>query len=385
MLGTRLLANVGTDLLPDRWTAERAPEALERGWLRLETDAIATPFQTYRWISTHYQAKPGNAVFAAGWKNGELAAVFPLAVNDGVMTWFGEALANYNAPLLARSLWQALTPKNVDRIWTAVREAVGHPHCSILRRQPESLAGLPNPFASWRSVREPTSAYALTLGSEWPAFYETLHSAATRKTLRKKQNALARLGAISIRIATDPGEAEELMRLLLHWKSEQVDAGGGRNNFADAAHRDLLAGYARTEAARMYVMALESEPVAIACVYLNGAEPILYQMAYAPGPAARYSPGRLLLNRIIEDSIADRSALLDFAVGDDLYKQDLCDRRVPLTTSLAVHSPAGWTSVALERAKLGAKAAIKASPAALRAAKRLHAYLGGRRAPAADI
>ena len=61
-------------------------------------------------------------------------------------------------------------------------------------------------------------------------------------------------------------------------------------------------------------------------------------------------------------AIEEGRSCLDFAVGDDAYKLAICDRKMNLTTSFAAHAPAGWPVVALARAKLAAKAAIKSNP-----------------------
>ena len=365
--------------LPSDWSVERSPQPLEADWRALEMAGIGTPFQSFAWMRLYHQVRGRDAAFVAGRTAGELTAVFPLVLRGGVLTWLGEELNNYNAPLVSAALFSKLMPDDVEAMWDAVRTALGDPSASILRRQPEQLQGQPNPFAGWSSVIEPTSAYALTLGKDWASFYERLSSASTRKTLRKKERALAKDGALSISSVSGHDAIYAQVQLLLKWKHEQVSAAGGRNQFADPAHREILARYAaeHPDLARIYTLTQGETPIALAYLIENGARPILYQMAYAPGPSARQSPGRLLLNGILEDVISEGREVLDLAVGDDLYKRELCDRTMGLTTSLSAATSAGKLQVAKERLTLAAKGAIKASPALLSAAKTIHAKITG--------
>jgi CelD/BcsL family acetyltransferase involved in cellulose biosynthesis len=371
-------------ILPSDWSVERSPLPLEASWRALEATGIGTPFQSFDWMRLYHQIRGQDAVFVAGRMADEIKAIFPLVLRGGKLTWFGEELNNYNAPLLSAGLYSQLTSDGVEAMWAAVRTALGHPSASILRRQPEQIHGRPNPFAGWSSVVEPTSAYALTLGKDWASFYETLSSASTRKTLRKKQRALAKDGVLDIRRISGREAILEHVQLLLKWKHEQVSATGGRNHFADPLHREMLARYAaeNPNRTRIYAMTQDETPIALAYLIDNGPWPILYQTAYAPGPSARQSPGRLLLNRILEDAVSEGREVVDFAVGDDPYKQDICDRKMPLTTSLSALSATGKLLVAKERFTLAAKGTIKASPALLTAAKAIHAKVtGNRRSP----
>lgn len=376
-------------ILPSEWRVAHAPSPLEADWRSLEAAGAATPFQSFDWMRLYHEVRGQDAVFVAGRTAGRTSVIFPLVLRCGVVTWFGEQLNNYNAPLLSAGLLAQLTPDDVEAMWASVCTALGSPAAIILRRQPERIQGRPNPFARWSSVIEPTSAYALTLGTDWTSFYERLSSTATRKTLRKKERTLAKSGALNIVRVAGHDSIHEHAQLLLRWKHAQVSATGGRNHFADPAHREILARYAALypERARIYAMTLDGTPIALAYLIENGAAPILYQTAYAPGPSARQSPGRLLLNHILQDVVSEGREVLDLAVGDDPYKLELCDRRMSLATTLSAASPAGRVKIARERLTLAAKGTIKSSPVLVKAAKTIHAgvaRLGGsgdRRAP----
>jgi CelD/BcsL family acetyltransferase involved in cellulose biosynthesis len=99
-------------------------------------------------------------------------------------------------------------------------------------------------------------------------------------------------------------------------------------------------------------------------------------MAYDDGPTSRRSPGRLLLNHLIEALMAEKTYdLLDFSVGDASYKKEICNRTTELTNSIMAHSPTGLPAVLKERLGTSLKAAIKSNPALLGATVRANAVL----------
>jgi CelD/BcsL family acetyltransferase involved in cellulose biosynthesis len=355
--------------LPDEWSVERAIAPIATEWRSFQAEAVGTPFQSYEWVSNllvQPEAARG-AVFVLGRKGGKLRILFPLAVHDARLTWLGEAWNNYNMPLVAKDLFDGLTPGDVDELWRQVRAKLDYPSASLLRRQPTMVAGKPNPFAEWSRVHEPTGSYAITLGSDWPSLYAQLQSKTTRRTLARKRRKLEQDGALAIVRIEDPALIHEHVLQMLVWKSDQLDADGRRNLFASAANREIMARFAANHLtkSRVYAMHLDGKPIAISFLIEADRHLILYQTAYDHGPTSRFSPGKILLDYVIQMGVADRHSVLDLSVGDDLYKREVCDRTMELTNSIKAHTPAGFGVVAKERVATALKAAIKSNAVVL--------------------
>ncbi|BCJ90965.1 hypothetical protein IZ6_17000 [Terrihabitans soli] len=355
--------------MPDEWSVERSIAPIAEEWRSLQTHAAGTPFQTYEWVS-NIVARPQearDAFFVLGRTAGKLRIIFALVVHEGRLTWLGETWNNYNMPLVANDLFDSLLPADVDDIWQKVREKLGHPSASLLRRNPTLVGGKPNPFAGWARVNEPTGAYSLALGSDWESFYKQLHASSTRKTLKKKRKRLEQDGALAAKRIDDPALIHEHVLLMLTWKSQQLDADGRRNVFSSASNREVIARFAAThlKQSRVYALHLNGQPIAISFLIEAERHLILYQMAYLSGPTARFSPGKLLLDHVIEMGVRDGHPELDLSIGDDLYKREICDRSMELTNSIKAHSLAGIGAVARERIGTTFKALIKSNDAIL--------------------
>jgi CelD/BcsL family acetyltransferase involved in cellulose biosynthesis len=351
--------------MPDEWSVERSIAPIAAEWRAFQAEAVGTPFQIYEWVS-NLMARPEDARearFVLGRKDGKLRILFALSVDEGRLTWLGEVWNNYNMPLIARDLYDSLTPAEVDEIWQKVRARLGNPVASLLHRQPTLVDGRPNPFAEWARVHEPTGSHALGLGANWDNFYNQLHTKATRRTLKKKRKRLEQDGKLAAKRIEDPALIYEHVLLMLAWKSTQLDADGRRNAFASASNRETVARFAANnlKQSRVYALHLDDKPIAISFLIEANRHLILYQMAYLHGPTARFSPGKLLLDYVIEMGIRDGHSELDLSIGDDLYKREICDRSMELTNSIKAHAPAGVWVVTKERAGTALKGAIKSN------------------------
>ena len=105
--------------------------AAESEWRRFERIADCTAFQTFDWLATwhrHIGQRDGvrPAIAVGSYADGETAFILPLAITTtlGVrrLSWFGQELSDYNAPLLARDFSQRVTPEHVLALWHDVQE-----------------------------------------------------------------------------------------------------------------------------------------------------------------------------------------------------------------------------------------------------------------------
>ncbi len=364
--------------MPDEWSVERSVAPIAAEWRSFQLEAVGTPFQSCEWVS-NLLAAPREArqpVFVLGRRGGKLRILFALVAHEGRLTWLGETWNNYNMPLIAGDLFDSLAPEDVDELWRQVRAQLGNPSASLLRRQPTLVDGKPNPFAQWARIAEPTGSYSIGLGSDWESFYKQFHTKTTRRNLKKKRKRLEQDGPLVAKRIEDPALIHEHVVLMLTWKSIQLDADGRRNGFASIANRQIIARFAANhlQRSRVYALHLNGKPIAVSFLIEADRHLILYQMAYLPGPTSRFSPGKILLDHVIEMSVRDGHLVLDLSIGDDLYKREICDRRMELTNSIKSHGLGGLGVVTRERVGTALKAAIKSNSFVLDAVLKINSF-----------
>src|SRR5712671_1565618 len=182
--------------------------AAERDWRHLEQTGDCTPFQTFDWLSA-WQRHIGSLAHVSpaivtGRRGADILLLLPLAVERGTfvrrLTFLGQDLGDYNAPLLARD-FSKIVPSGFGAIWQDVlaliqsSPALRH-DMVVLAKMPKTVGPQDNPMLCLDVQLNPSGAYETALGGDWEAFYNEKRSSATRRRDRTKAKRLGELGAV---------------------------------------------------------------------------------------------------------------------------------------------------------------------------------------------
>ena len=264
---------------------------------------------------------------------------------------------DYTLPLLFPAS-RDLPDATLAAIWTGLVQALPRFDVAILDKMPAEADGLPNPLIRLGAVRHPPDGHAMSLGGTPEALAARLPRQRSRARHRRQLAQAA--GSVALRIAATPAEADALLTALLDHKERQLRAMGrpglrerpGVEAFYRRAAADLV------PSGRVEVSALTADGTVIAgcfCIVEAGRTTMLLT-AYADGPWERFSPGGLLLDDLIRRSHARGDTWFDFGIGDEAYKADYCDARVPLHRAVLPGSLIG-------RAVLAGRALLRRGPA----------------------
>ncbi len=133
-------------------------EDVEAKWRDLEQNAVATPFQTYEWLSC-WQRHVGAArrsqpmIVLIFHRDGRLVALLPFSLNGWgpvqILSWLGASQSDYCAPVVSRDFILSFGPGEFERFWRNLVLALPlHPLRSTvikLSRMPERFGGVRNP------------------------------------------------------------------------------------------------------------------------------------------------------------------------------------------------------------------------------------------------
>lgn len=365
--------------------------ACEADWRRLERRACPSTFQTFAWASAWvaaFGADEGVALrIVVGRRAGEPCLIVPLALERRfgarVLGWLGGCWNDYNAPLVAADLALPEGPEAVARLWREIAALAGPADLVELAKEAPSLGGgRINALRHPTSTAEDNSAFALDLTPDMA--HGLRFGGRTLSGLDRKWRKLAREGALAIERLPRGHAAAEAVRAMLDWKERTLHERGASNPFADPRSRTFLAGFAQDPQARSRTVALflDGEPIAVTLCLEEEDELLIYQTAY-DRRFARGSPGAQLLSHLIRTAAAEGLRRLDFAFGEDGYKNEICNRRTVLTRALVPLSPLGGLVAAGSRARLSLRRAVKGNDLVYRTALRVSRALRNARAPAA--
>jgi CelD/BcsL family acetyltransferase involved in cellulose biosynthesis len=367
-------------------------EALETEWRAFEQFADATAFQSFDWLSLWYRhvGQPAGVrpAIVLGRSGGELVFLLPLAVLPGLvrtLTFLGEDLCDYNAPLIAPGFSARLDAAGFLRLWQNVgarlqREPQLGYDLVRLTKMPETIGGQPNPFLHLETVLNPSGAYVAQLAGSWDEYYSAKRSSATRRRDRTKRKRLAELGEVRFVTARDAAEGKRTLETLIAQKSKAFASMGVPNLFARPGYAAFfldLATNPRTQHL-VHVSRLDVGPVFAAVNLGLTFRGSYYHVlaSYDDGEAAKFGPGAAHLRDLLQFAIEKGCDRFDFTIGDERYKLEWSDTVVKLFDHIAAASLRGWPAVAPSLVFRRVKRLIKQNPVLWRAFSAMRGAIG---------
>ena len=379
-----------------------SPDAIEGEWRHFEQSADCTPFQTFDWLATWcehvgWRMRTRPAIVVCRRHSGETLFILPLAVTPGVVSrleWLGSNLADYNAPLLAKDFSSLVAPEHFRTLWRDIRKTLRaspkYRHDLVeLTKMPERVGSQANPLLTLSVGLNPSNAYVADLFGTWDAFYEAKRSSATRRRDRTKLKRLAEFGKIAFVTAQDRGEIERTMDVLVEQKVRSLARMGAPNIFARPGWREFYLAVATSPSMRhlIHVSRLDAGPIFTATNLGIFFRDSYYHVlvSHDDGEASRFGPGVAHLRELLRFAIERGLKQFDFTIGDERYKLEWSDHKLPLYDHVAAATLRGvmampavvghrrlkrfikqnevlWSTFSRARAALGSKSASTAAP-----------------------
>jgi CelD/BcsL family acetyltransferase involved in cellulose biosynthesis len=347
--------------------------AAERDWRELERNGDCTPFQTFDWLSAwqrHVGALTGaRPAIIVGRRGAEILFLLPLAVEPGALarrlTFLGQDLCDYNAPLLARDF--SLTPDQFSTIWRESlrviqsRAALRH-DTVVLEKMPKTVGLQQNPMLSLEVRLHPSGAYETVLGADWEAFYNEKRSSATRRRDRTKLKKLGELGDVRF-VELKDNEVAATLDMLIEQKSKAFARMGVPNMFARPGYLEFFRDLALSSRSLVHLSRLDvGETFAAINLGLTFGDCYYHILAsYDDGEVSRFGPGAAHLRELLQYAIRRGCKRFDFTIGDEPYKRDWCETEQQLFDHSAAVTMRGAPAAAAALVWGRAKRAIKHS------------------------
>jgi CelD/BcsL family acetyltransferase involved in cellulose biosynthesis len=349
---------------------------VERIWRAFEQTADCTPFQTFNWLSAwqrHIGAPSGvKPAIVIGRRGDDILFLLPLAIERGVLTrrltFLGQPLCDYNAPLLAPDFSRTVGD-GFANLWRDIRAllqatpALRHDTIA-LGKMPAKVGAQANPMLSLDVQLNPSNAYETDLGSNWEKFYTEKRSSSTRRRDRTKLKKLGEMGDVRF-VHPDDGDIGRTLETLVQQKTKSFARMGVANLFAKPGHaafyRELATApqmHGLVHLSRLDVGGTWAA-VNLGLTFRDCYYHIL--ASYDDGEVSRFGPGAAHLRELLKFAIERGLKRFDFTIGDEPYKRDWCDTEQHLYDYSAAATLRGWPETALALGKRSAKRMIKHS------------------------
>ncbi len=315
-----------------RLCREIAP--LEEVWLKLQSEGACHVFQTFGWI-TDWMETVGRAQdiqpFIVTVNLGESpCAIIPLCVRRvfgvRILTMMGGFHADYAGAVVGKDfcaggLWDEIAilarKEDVDLIW--------------VRNIPEKIEDMPNPLFA-ESCLLNDAAHAVSIDGSWLDFYDSRVKPRIRADSRRQLKRLSQIGELKFMIAQDGNERNFLTEVMIEQKRARYRAMEVKDQFVDSVNREFyLRRNKATIGPRPHVSALKLDDRILAVHWGEIHHGRYYYLMPSHHPEwEKYSPGRLLLENLLQWCFAEGLKIFDFTGGGEAYKLEWASVEVQL-------------------------------------------------------
>jgi CelD/BcsL family acetyltransferase involved in cellulose biosynthesis len=332
-------------------------------WRRAMATGAAYGFQSFEWLSA-WQDTIGAAENVRPYlvhlvdRRGRPLMVLPLGIylDRGLrmLRPLGAVVSDYNAPVIDPEFARAVTADDIARLWTAILKLLPEVDLVWLRRMPETVEGVPNPLVASPGAEPIENGYAASLPADGAAF-RAAHASLLRET-RKKRKGMRGKGEVAFSVAASADETLAALRALMPQKSRRWRESNNRDLFAEPAYCAFYERISRTPIpdGGAWACSLRAGDTVVATHWGLRFKDRLYCLLLGreEGEWARYSPGSLLIEDMIEQCIADpQLQVFDFTAGEEPFKRRWADQTLRLYEFIAPCTLVGGGFVAAYRAK----------------------------------
>lgn len=358
-------------------------EPAEQVWRTFECDAVMSPYQRFDWVAAYAREAGSDETFRVAVlrdRSDRPLAMLPVAVSRRFGLRVGRGIggkhANFNLPLMAAGLADRMAPDTVHDVLRRLGRALRVDVLS-LPDVPVTWSGEAVPLARFGQP-SPSNAYQVALEPDPEATALRSMTTEARKRLRNKERGLAKLGPVAFAQARTEAEAGRLLDAFFRQKEERFRELGIPDPFLDPGVRAFIR-RAATErlaegrpAIELYGLTVGERVAAV----LGGAADArrlsgMFISFEACPEATKYSPGDILVSRIVREQCLRGRAFFDLGVGEARYKRTFCNEPVPLVDVVLPVSGRGAAYAAALRAGVALKRGIKQNPQAMQLIARL--------------
>ena len=324
---------------------------LQTDWLSLEHNCSCSVFQSFKWCQ-HWFSRIGS-------KNSSIqlsiivvyvdhspVALFPFCVRKigflRLLEFIGGDLSDYNSPIVHPDF---IDDQTFHSLFSIAFSALPPHDLRSLVRIPETIGPNKNPFVTILRPIYNLSSYSATLPSDWSTYLSTISPKIIKENARNKRK-LSSLGNLQFILASTDDEANHILDSLFEQKQRRYISTGARNILADSSVRDFYRSFFQTNSSNfnVHISAIALDDSILAAHFGFIYDNCFYYLmpAFDSIHWSRYSPGRLLLEYLLFNSVSDSLHTFDFTTGAEQYKSTWCNTSCRLYSHLESQSIFGF-------------------------------------------
>ncbi len=310
-------------------------------WKSAQENGEALVFQTLEWAS-HWMEVVGRPqhiepiiVVVRENLNTPPLVILPFGVRTSfgtrILSILGGFHSDYAGAVVSENCLSRC-PKG-EVIWAEIEKIARRKRVDLIwiRNIPMYLGKIPNPLWFSRCCQSGESNAIVGIKS-WQNYYQDIVPTKVRADSRRQKKRLAEIGNLRFCLAKTLKEGIDLTQAMIIQKSERYSALGIKNQFDQPEHKNFfLKAMEDRNGLTPHISALMLDDRILAVHWGEVHKGRFYYLMPAHDERwEKFSPGRLLLEHLLEWSVDSSFEVFDFTVGAEAYKFDWANLSTPL-------------------------------------------------------
>ena len=317
---------------------------LEKVWTKLEQDLRINPFLSFAWLKA-WQNNVGDPLLSVQpqlvhiYDDKNTYAIFPLGIrrkyNIKILEWLGGINSDYMGPLVHSEFTSI---KKFEDYWDMILSKINSFDLIHFQKQNDQTISILNYMGfSKDSHSLHLKAYNSSLEKDWDQYYKSIKKR-IRSDSERQIRRLKKIGNIKFDIARSINDKKNIIKKMIEQKYGRYEKTKVWNMFKIDHYKDFYEklAYLYPKNFQVHCSSLKVGNEVIAThVGIYDKKTFYYLMpANNLNEWEKYSPGRLLLIKLLEWSINNKLSIFDFTIGGEAYKKIWCNQEISLYYSL---------------------------------------------------
>ena len=333
---------------------------LEECWVEFEKKSNHYFFQSFIWQKTWYQQQKKYQKKVINYsiivKNiNEIVMIIPLNIDYsyGVkkLCWSGFPFSDYNAPLIKKDY--DIKQESFLIIWEKIINCNKDFDCICFDNLPEKISNLYNPFFKFLKKKINNYSYGIEFNEIFKIKKKELAN------IKYQTNRLKNLGKLDFKTAMTNEDSSKILNFIISNKSKQYDRTNAWNLFNLIIHRELFesSNSNMNENIDLSYLVLDDHIIAAQYGYKYNKR-YYYLFPTYKYEYRKFSPGKILLQKMIEKRKLESFNFFDLTIGSEDYKEKFSNYKMASALFLQSKNLRGLIYISLLKIKYLIKSKI---------------------------
>ena len=303
---------------------------IEKKWISFQKHASYYYFQNIDWVKRWYLTIGKNEktlIVEIFINKSNTIAILPFSISSfngiKIMSWIG---GDYGCGIYSNEFNKIVDKKTFKILWKNIKKNLKGTDLIYLTKQPKYVSKILNPFVDNLNVyKYHNLSYQIRLFEDWNETYLSINKKIRHDTNRQIKR-LSKLGNLDFNVAVDAANYQNLFNILIKYKSDQYNRTGTVNIFNEEVYKNFYISFdsnIKNNNIHLSALTIDKKVIALNWGAVDEKNKIFFYLipAYSNDEWAKFSPGNIMMMKLVEWCCNNKLKFFDMTSGNELYKK----------------------------------------------------------------